>query len=46
MTGKHVCKQFDIFETTAETTKTIKLLLNSLYIIPQTSIELERAEHD
>ena len=39
-------KELEIFEATGETTKNIKLLLNSLNIIPQTSIESERAEHD
>ena len=45
--GKHVSKEFEIFEATSGMTKNIKLLLNSLHIIiPQTSIELERVEHD
>ena len=46
MTGKHLSKELEIFEETGETTKNMKLLFNSLNIIPQISIELERAEHD
>ena len=46
MIGKHLSKELEIFEATSETTKNFKLLINSLNIIPQTSIELERAEHD
>ena len=46
MIVKHFSEELEIFEATSETTKNIKLFLNSLNIIPQTSIELERAEHD
>ena len=46
MIGKHLSEDLEIFEVTGETTKNIKLLLNSLNVILQTSIELERAEHD
>ena len=43
MIGKHLSKEF---KSTGETTKNIKLLLNSLYILSQISMELESAEHD
>ena len=46
MIGKHLSIELELFEATGETTKDIKLLLKSLNIIPQTSIELERAKHD
>ena len=46
MIGKHLSKELKLFEETGGATKTIKLLLNSLNIIPQTSMELDRAEHD
>ena len=46
MIRNHFSKRLKIFEATSETNKNIKLLLNSLNIILQTSIELERVEHD
>ena len=41
MIGKHISKELQIFEATGETIKDIKLLLNSLSILPQTSMESE-----
>ena len=43
---KHLSKELDIFEATGESTKNVKMLFNSLDIIPRTSIELERTKHD
>ena len=44
------CKTFsneiEIFESTEEKTKNIKLLFNSLKTIPSTFAEWERTEHD
>ena len=39
MIEKKNSKEFEIFHATGETTKNIKLLPNSLNIIPKTSIE-------
>ena len=41
MIGKHLSEELKIFEATGETAKNIKLLYNSLNIIPQASMELE-----